>query len=174
MRQPDATDISAAPVVSASVMPPAEPILFPVSTTKFIVMHLATFGLYNVFWTYKSWNYYKNTGISPGFRTWLAIWFEYSLLKEIVKTGESFGVARKFSPPLVFALWLATGLTGRLPCPFFLICVLCFVPLIPVIIYINEINRTAGRSDAINGKFTPLNWLAIVVGGWLLIGIVAG
>ena len=50
----------------------SQPMFFPVSRLKLLVMSLVTFGLYEVFWFYKNWQLFKAAtvrDISPFWRT---------------------------------------------------------------------------------------------------------
>ncbi len=146
--------------------PLAQPILFPISLSKFIVMNLATLGLYQIFWAFKSWHYYASVGhsIRPGWRAWLSFFYLHSLLKEILATGKAVGLSDSYSPTRVFVPWLILQLAARLPDPIWLVSFFTFVPLISVLRYVNEINRSTGKGDSINSKFSPINWFGIVVG----------
>lgn len=170
------TDMSGRALDSAAATPPAEPILFPVSLKKFIVMDLVTLGLYNIFWAYKNWEYYKNQGRSlrPGWRAWFSVFYLHGLLKDILQTGDSYGLSDSFSPILVFVPWLLLQISSRLPDPLWLISFLSFVPLISVLRYINEINRVAGKSAAINSRFSRSNWIGIAIGFVILVLAILG
>jgi len=170
------TDMSGQPLDSAVATPPAEPILFPVSLKKFIVMDLGTLGLYNIFWAYKNWEYYKSQGrsVRSGWRAWFSVFYLHGLLKDVLQTGNSFGLPNSFSPTVVFVPWLLLEISSRLPDPLWLISFLSFIPLIPVLKYVNEINRVAGRSAAINSKFTMSNWIGASIGFLILICAILG
>lgn len=176
MRRADDNDMPHASSQGAPATPPGEPILFPVSVTKFIVMDMATLGIYNIFWAYKNWEYYKSQRrqIRSGWRAWFSVFYLHGLLKEIIKTGSSFGLSKPFSPTLVFVPWLLLQISSRLPDPIWLITFFSFIPLISVLRYVNEINRVAGKSDLINSKFTLPNWIAVVLGSLTFIAAVLG
>lgn len=172
----DSTDMSGRACDSAAASPPAEPILFPVSLKKFIVMDLATLGLYNIFWAYKNWEYYKSVGrdVRPVWRAWFSVFYLPGLLKDILQTGNANGLSNTFSPVVVFIPWLVLQISSRLPDPLWLISFLSFLPLIPVLKYINEINRATGRSAAINSQFTRSNWIGIAFGFLVLVLAILG
>lgn len=146
--------------------PLAQPIFFPISLSKFIVMNLATMGLYQIFWAFKSWHYFASVGhsIRPGWRAWFSVFYLHSLLKEILSTGKAVGLSNAYSPTRVFVTWLILQISARLPDPFWLISLFTFVPLISVVRYVNGINHSTGKGDSINSKFSAINWFVIVVG----------
>jgi len=47
-----------------------EPIFYPVSRRKFFVMSVCTFGIYYLYWEYKTWSYYRKVAIQ--FDKWYA------------------------------------------------------------------------------------------------------
>ena len=72
----------------------SQPMFFPVSRFKLLVMSLVTFGLYEIFWFYKNWQLFKaKTGsdISPFWRTVFRVFFIYELLHEIQEKARSHG-----------------------------------------------------------------------------------
>lgn len=61
-------------------------VYFPVSTRKFIVMSVATGGLYELYWSYRNWDYIKRRDglkIMPFWRAWFTLFFHYDLLKRM-------------------------------------------------------------------------------------------
>lgn len=151
--------------------PLAQPILFPVSVLKFSLMNVATFGLYQIFWSFKSWHYLFSVGhrVRPALRAWFSIFYLYPLLKEIIVIGKAAGLSRPYYLPVkAFVLWLFLQFTAGLPDPLWLISSFAFVPLIPVLLYVNGINRCTGKGDSINSKFSIINLLAIAVGAAVL------
>jgi len=153
--------------------PPAQPIFFPVSVLKFIVMDLATFGLYQIFWAFMSWHYFASLGhrVRPGWRAWLPIFYLHSLLKEIVAVGKAAGLTKSYSPTGVFVTWLIFQCSAFLPDTFcfWLVRFVLFLPLIPVVRYVNEINRITGKAQSINSQFSVSNWFGIAVGAVILL-----
>jgi hypothetical protein len=156
-----------------------QPVFFPVSKLKFIVMNVATFGLYEIFWAFKSWKYLADTGkkkISPEWRAWFSIIFLYDLLKEMRDHAKStkgpFSVS--FSPIDVFLPWLILTVLARLPDLLGLIGMLAFIPLLSVVGYINEMNQMEGKGHLINSKFSTINKVGIGIGAVLLLLTIIG
>jgi hypothetical protein len=142
-------------------------------------MSIATFGLYELFWAYKCWQYLvvsRKAKISPGLRAWFSIIFLYDLLKEMrdhVKSQKGpFSVS--LSPIGVFLPWLVLTVLSRLPDAFNLIACITFIPLLPAVTYVSEMNRMDGKEGLMNNKFSTVNKVGIGVGLVLLILIVIG
>ncbi len=78
-----------------------------VSTEKFIILSIFTFGFYELVWMYRNWKYFKEkekTDISPFLRAWFGIFFIYPLLKKILKYAKKSKYKKDFSPG-----WRTTG-----------------------------------------------------------------
>lgn len=155
------------PPVSPDDTPPEdeEKVLFhPAAVWKFILLNVCTFGLYNLYWAYKCWKFVRENGrfnISPFWRAvFLPIWF-YSLGREI---NES------YSKPVLVLLalvYLAFNLIGYLPDPLWLLSVLSFIPLLPLLKEVNALNQSAEVRAASN--FSRFGWkhIAVTTGGGL-------
>lgn len=66
-----------------------------VSTNKFILLYIVSFGLYGLWWTYKAWRVFKkkdNSDIMPAMRAFFSILFLYSLFENsgIFRKGRKF------------------------------------------------------------------------------------
>jgi hypothetical protein len=161
--------------------PTVEPIFFAVSRKKLIVLLMVTFTLYQLVWFYKNWALERRRGESvlPLARTIFAVLFCYSLFDRVRNRAARAGV------PLPAGL-LATGYivfsiagnvldrvvpAARFPpvdiVTFLLIFGSVFF-LLPVQSAINAVNKAEAPDHDANDRFTPVNWLWIVVGGLLL------
>jgi len=179
---PKAVVADIAPVSAAS-----QPVFFPVSRTKLIVMLLVTFTLYELVWFYKNWALIRRRGepVIPVARAIFAVFFCYSLFDRVRSRAKPLGLR-------LSAGWLATGwivltVTGNMldrlispevsPAVYAMIIVLLFASgafLLPVQNAINAINRAEVPDHEPNDRFTVWNWLWIVVGGLLLVLVVLG
>ena len=77
-------------------MPAGQPIFFPVSSLKLVVMCIVTFGIYEVYWFYKNWKLIKQrtaSDIMPFWRAFFAVLFCYSCFKRIEEAATSRGLS---------------------------------------------------------------------------------
>jgi hypothetical protein len=155
----------------------SQPIFFPVSRLKLLVMYIVTFGLYEIFWFYKNWQLFKAaTGedISPFWRAVFRVFFLYSLFKEIQDKAQSRGVHADFSPFLLTVVWIGLMVCSRLPDPYGLVCLFSVIVLLPVQWTVNELNSVVAPNHNPNDRFSVWNIAAIVVGGSLIVLAIVG
>ena len=139
-------------------------VFFPVSRTKFVVMSIVTFGLYDLYWSYKNWSYLKKQDglkISPFWRAWFVLFFHYSLLQRMKNRLGHRTSATYNSAPLTVA-YFALLLSARLPDPLSLLSMLSFIPVLPVVLAVEAANASV-PADLLNTRFSGWNVTAIVV-----------
>jgi serine/threonine protein kinase len=165
---------SQAPVSAEQTIPvsTSEPMYFPVSITKLVVMSIVTLGLYQLYWGYKNWKSYKlrsNADIMPIARAIFGVFYTYPLFGHIARDAEQAQI-KSFPAGVLAIVWiLLAAIAPRLPDPFWLITFLSFCALIPVQKTINQLNQKAVPTHDQNRKFGILNWLAIVLMGLVVI-----
>lgn len=87
-------------------------LFFPTSTRKLIILYIATFGLYPLYWFYKHWSYQKNytqEKIWPIARAFFAIFFVHSLFKRI-----NHEAPKKFSHSLLATVFVILSIASIL------------------------------------------------------------
>lgn len=139
------------------------PVCFDVSVTKFIVMSFVTFGLYDLYWSYRNWSYLKlqdSRRISPFWRAWFVLFFHFSLLRDMKSH-----IARR-TPVSYSAGWLTVAylvllFSSSLPGITGLISLLSFVPILPVVAAVERAN-TGVPIELLNRRFTAWNIVGIV------------
>ena len=132
---------------------------FYVPMSRYILMSLATFGVYQFYWIYKNWEYLKNRDkmdIHPFWRGWFGIFFCNSLLNTIHDDAllKQYKPA-EFQATVLAAVWIiaviGTNLLTRLGIPFILDPLVLLLALmfllaiqiwsfVPVQQYINDAN----------------------------------
>jgi hypothetical protein len=148
---------------------------FAVSTHKFVVMSLTTFGLYTVYWVYRQWKRFVERGdvLSPFWRTFFMLVTNYALFARVRARAREDRVPIDWLPSILGSFYLTLTLTFRLPDPWWMLTLLSFLPIIPV-------QRTIDRVNAMhlpelpNRGYSGWNIFGIVVGGLLLILAVYG
>jgi hypothetical protein len=138
------------------------PRYFATSPIKFIAMSLCTFGLYEVYWSYKNWRFIKDRDglqIMPFWRAFFYPLWHYSLLTELNKTLNSsvlsIGVVRGGLAACVIGL----SFTIDLPDPYWLLSMLTVLGFIPALL---------AMQDRPAKSFHPSNLIAYLLGGPLM------
>jgi len=155
---------------------PRQPWYFAVATTKFVVMSIVTFGIYDAYWFYRQWQCERTrTGddISPFWRTFFAPLFAFSLFRRIDRASEETGSGR-FAHQLYALSYFVLLMSFRLPDPYWLVSMLAFVPLIPVQSAASRVNEVLVPGAPRNDQYTLSNVLTIVIGGLFLLLALAG
>jgi len=153
--------------------PSVETPFFAVSLRKLSIMSVCTFGLYEFFWFFSHWAIIRRRDrrVVPLARAFFAVLFCYPLMSHVRKFGpEQAGLApARLYAGLCTTGWILFTLTQRLPHPYWLLTFVAFVFLLPVQRRVNEINAAVAPGHYPNDRFTPLNWIGIVLGGSLLV-----
>jgi hypothetical protein len=163
----------------------SHPAFFAVSTTKLVVMSLSTFGLYQIYWFYRHWQYVRRrerASISPVWRSLLGVLFCYPLVRRIERFGkEQFSQGHDVMYPaarMIAATWTLTALLCYLPAPYHLASFGSVLFLVPAQETANSINRFVAPGHDRNSRFSAGNIATIVIGGLLfvisVIGILVG
>lgn len=153
------------------------PLYFPVSITKFVVMHFCTLGGYQFYWFYENWKIIQDrehTAISPFWRTFFAFIFCYPLFETIQKSAASLKMPELASPQVLATVWVLLSMLWLLPDPYWLASFLSIFLLVPIQQMANGVNQSSAPNADRNDRFTAWNRLAIVIGGPLfIIGVIA-
>lgn len=104
-----------------------------VDSTKVLILSVLSFGLYSIWWTYKSWRFFQEKDgldIMPVARAIFSIFFQYSLFENIQNYAKANGYQKSYSSGLLFAGQLIFGIASRLPAPYWLLSVVSSVFLV--------------------------------------------
>ena len=148
--------------------------LFPVTTQKFVVLTLCTFGLYELYWSYQNWARLRaatQESISPFWRAFFAPLWGFSLFGRIHDLAATHNIPTRWSHWVMASAYLVLSVAWRLPDPWWWISIASVLPMIPVQRTAQRINdfHSSPDSESRNGRDTILNIMAIVFGGLLLI-----
>lgn len=143
-----------------------EPALFfPVGLTKLAVMTVFTWGLYVLYWFYKSWLQVPGGSRSRGKAVVAALFYPlsaYFLFREVnacnARNADHETVAAGGLAVVLFLL----SLCDKLPDAYALLSLAIFVPLLPVQQLVNRINARVHPSTGANARLTAVNiaWMA--------------
>ncbi|WP_133254944.1 DUF3857 domain-containing transglutaminase family protein [Phenylobacterium hankyongense] len=149
---------------------------YPVTLRKFLVMNIATAGMYGFFWRWKCWRWarkYDRQAIAPFWRTLFSVLWLYPLFRQI---NERLG--RRALPTWIgasaavgYLAWsIANSAVTRwddAPAGLSLIAGLSFVCTLPSAVAVKRLNAPeigAAQAMAENSRYTGLSLIAIAVG----------
>jgi hypothetical protein len=150
----------------------SKPMYFPVSLTKFVVMHFCTLGAYQFYWFYENWKLIREreqSEASPFWRTCFAFIYCYALFELIRSSAASLKIGQSFSVLVLASGWILSSMLWILPEPYLLATFLSILFLIPVQQAANRINESLVPGHDRNERFTAWNKVAVVIGGVLFI-----
>ena len=162
---------------------------YVVSKTKFLVLMIATFGMYELYWFYKNWSLYKqanNEDIWPVPRAFFAIFFAHALFRSMDSRIQEAGKNISWNPEWMGAVYvlatLASTIAERISAKMPEYTALDFVslallPLVTWVLYRAQsvANLVCGDPQGqSNARFTAANYAWIVIGlvVWALMGLV--
>ena len=150
---------------------------FSVSVRKLVVMYVVTLGMYELYWFYRQWIAVRNFNqiyISPAARTVASVIFAFNLFKRILDTSTVTPAASIGLTAVLGTFLLATAVAGYFPPPYAVLAVLGPFPIVFMQMLANRANSRVDPTHAVNAKLTRLNWVAVVLGGTVvLLGIAA-
>ncbi len=148
------------------------------SAQKFILLSVLSLGLYELWWIYKSWSFFRdkdNLDIMPAARAFFAIFFLNSLFDRIQYFSRSKGYTKTFSSIGYFIGFIGLNFAGRLPDPYWIVSFLSMFFLIPALESLNYGIKNSGDYTVIeNGKYNNRQIGLIIVGSLLWILILIG
>lgn len=145
----------------------ARPRYFAVSASKFVVMSLASFGIYGFYWLYENWALEQaHTGedLSPLWRTFFSFIWIYSLLRRMRETATAAQVPSHWTEGLTTAAYLLITCALFLPDPYQVLSLLVVAPLVPVQRTVNRLNAVLAPAAPRNDTYTGWNLVLVVVG----------
>ena len=153
-----------------------------ISSNNFVILYFVTFGIYGIWWMYKSWRFFQrrdNLDIMPALRAIFYIFFLYGLLERIQAFAHAKGYSNSYNSLVLFVGFILLNLLARLPDPMWVISILAFVCLIPPF---NALNYAMIHSEDIRAReqegFNQRQLVLVILGifMWFLvvIGLVFG
>ncbi|WP_123125048.1 hypothetical protein [Rufibacter latericius] len=149
---------------------------------KFSMLCFLSFSLYLIYWWYKNWYFIKEMEereeIMPIWRSIFVIFFGYELNKNVLGRAKSVGYEQSYSPGWLFVAFLLISLLSNLPDPMWLISLVSFVPMIPVLQARNYFFRKANPQGKTSSAFSGGEIVVVVLGAiffvLVLIGLAVG
>lgn len=151
--------------------------LFAAAVPKLVLMTIATFGAYEVYWGYKHWKILEprlNEPILPFWRGVFGVFFLYALTREINIAGKARGIEKPLPAEVLAVLFFLLNLSVRLPDPYWLVAFLAVVPIAVVQRRANRVNAQEAPLSDRNSRIRGWNWLAVLIGLPLFVMAVIG
>jgi Domain of unknown function (DUF4234) len=168
------------PVPAAQPKGAAEPLFFPVSVPKLIVLSTFTFGIYQFYWFYKNWHLIakrEKSDISPFWRTCFGYFYCHTLFIQVRQQQARLEGSQPLQQPLpavpLAAGWIIANLVWILPDPWWLLSFSAVLFMVPVQRVVERINAVVAPNHDRNARFTAGNWAAIAIGGLVLVLLAA-
>lgn len=161
---------------------------YVVSRRKFLLLFLATMGMYAIYWTYRNWRAYKaasGENLWPGVRGVFLVFFTHSLFRHVDEALQRRGLDIQWSPggdaTLIVVITILSNFLDRLgsrmpDTPLLdIVSLLILVPLAWLYMRAQRaINAACGDPEGSgNANYSVANWIFLVVGGifWIFVGI---
>jgi len=150
---------------------------FPVGAGKFIVLSLCSFGIYIIYWTFKGWQRIRDRShesMSPFWRTFFGPLWAFAFFERVKEEAVDLRIPVAWAPNFLGISYLLLNLTFRLPDPWWLVGLLVFAPVVPVVKTIEQIHVRVPAAEGRNESYSGANIATILIGGLLLIVVVLG
>ncbi len=149
-----------------------------VTLQKFLILSIISFGLYDIWWMYKTWKFLKekdNLDIMPVPRAIFAIFFLNGLFERIQDFAHSTGYKKTFSSVGCFLGVVGCNLAGNLPEPYYIISFVSFLFFVPAVEALNYGLRNSADyavvdTESFNARqlilliFGSIFWVFVLIG----------
>jgi hypothetical protein len=146
-----------------------------INVNKFVLLSIFSFGLYEIWWIYKTWRFFRQKeklDIMPACRALFSIFFLYALFTKIMQYASVNKYKRRFPPFACYIGFFAINFLAYLPEPWGLISVFSFIFLIPPFQALNYAKQTSttfvvNEQTSFNGR-----QMILIIGGiigWVII-----
>lgn len=168
---------------NASIDKPAIETQYIISVGKFAFLSVITFGLYNLWWTYKEWRFFQekeNQDLAPAIRAIFGVVFLIPLFTRIKNFAKHSGYPKTFSPVALYLCYLLAAILTYLPIPLSIIGVLSCLILLPPVKALNYAKLqnpiyNAVVQDSFNGRqiclivFGSIFWLGVLLSVYIML-----
>lgn len=150
-----------------------------ISVDKFVILCILTLGLYEIWWSYKAWRFFKlkeKSDIMPAARVIFGIIFIIPLLNKIQDMAASKGYNKRYPTVLLFIGFILFNMLSKLPDPYWLVSLIAFVFMIPPFKAFNYARQQSTEFRVIeqtsfNGKQLGLIIVGLIFWGLMILGL---
>lgn len=139
---------------------------------QFILLSLATFDLYHLYWFYKTWLFLKQEqklSIRPSLRALFGIFFTWSLSRHLNQLLKKEHLPYKIPAFLVAVSYLLLTLVSGSDHPLWLLTFFASVSLLPLVHGMNLYWKKQEKSPLPVKPFKPWQWVLIALGLGILV-----
>lgn len=150
---------------------------FGVSLSKLVIMSLCTFGIYEIYWSYKQWDAQRKRdqeAMMPFWRAFFAPLWGFSLFPRLQRIVTTYGGTAAWSGMGLAVAYLILHLLWRLPDPYWWLSQLSIVPILMVQRSINDLNAAVAPDAPRNDSYSGANVVIILLGGILFLLAILG
>jgi hypothetical protein len=147
------------------------PYPYSISIPKLIILSIATFGLFELYWFYKQFKSFKevrNWDINPWLRAIFCGLTAYTLFREVEGAEKEIDPSKELSSFGLAIAFFGIALLYRLPNPYWLLSFLTFAPLVPVQNSINFYWDSTLGDNVVRSKFGGWNYV-VAIGGLVVV-----
>ncbi len=165
------TTSSIEPAPAAPSQSGTEPLFFPVSVAKLIVLSIFTIGLYQFYWFYKNWcliRQHEKSDISPFWRTFFVYFYCHALFRRVREQQVRLEGSSTLAVDVLAAGWIVASLVCLLPDPYLFLTLASVLFMVPVQRTAERLNARVAPNHDRNGRMSAGNWAAVILGGLLL------
>jgi hypothetical protein len=146
-----------------------------INEKKFIILSVLTFGLYELWWIYKSWRFFKQKDmpeIQPAARALFSIFFLTSLFNRILQYAKENNYTESYNSFSLFIFFFLANLLSRLPEPYWLLSTFSFVFLLPSFKAFNYARKNSTEYNVIEQDNFNARQIVLMLFGlifWILV-----
>ena len=146
-----------------------------ISLNKFLILSFITFGIYQVWWMFKTWRFFiqkDKVNVMPAVRAVFSIFFGYTLFERIKNYAKSEGYTQNYSSAWMFAGYVIFSLLSLFPDPYKVLSIFYILFTIPAFKALNFAKRQSKQFVVIEQKkFSTAQMIVIVIFSifWILI-----
>lgn len=171
-------------IIDKNIIPPINDIEEQkiININKFTILCIASFGLYQIWWIYKGWRFFKqkeSLDIMPAARAIFSLFFLILLFNKILSFAKEKGYVENYSSTGLFIGFFICNLLSRLPDPIWLISLLSFLLLIPPFKALNYAKQNSNEFEvteqtSFNGRQIGLIIIGLILWGLIFLGLING
>jgi hypothetical protein len=166
----------------------SECLFFPVSRTKLIILFIATFGVYSIYWFYKNWKLQQKCmkeKVNPALRSIFYIFFTHSLFRRIEAAAIKEEIPKSWNANVLATVFVILSIVSNvldrisqnnetIGIVDYVSVLMVFILLYPLYMVQEVVNKVNGDPHGkLNSSFSIYNVIFIVIGVflWFLVGI---
>lgn len=145
---------------------------YAISNTKLVMLSVLTFGLYEIYWFYKQWQFVKKAKdlkVTPWARGLFAPLFAYPLFKHIFELAKEAGQKNNPSAGWLALAYFILASMGRLPDWGWIVSFGSVLPLFPAQNRINLLWSKRYPNKTVSTTFTWKEVIVMIIGGIILL-----